>query len=93
MFNYGNEVNSLLWLIVAIIAAIPLIVFLKSYLKVRSRNFLFLAAAYSLFLVKAITLSMNLFISQYEDETWWTLAAFLDILIMVLIVLSLTRKE
>jgi Ni/Fe-hydrogenase subunit HybB-like protein len=49
VFEFSNELNSLLWLIVALIAAIPLTVFLKSYLKVRSRRFLFLVAAFSLF--------------------------------------------
>jgi len=92
MLESGDTLNSILWLIVAAVSVVPLIVFLISYRRTKSRKLLITAAAFTLFFVKAVLLSMKLFIHNYADEVWWSAAAILDILIISLIAFALSRK-
>jgi len=82
----------ILWLIVAALSLIPFVIFLVSYIRVRSTTLLIATAAFSLFFVKAMILSMKLFIPNYADEFWWAVAAVLDIMILGLIAVSLSKK-
>ncbi len=92
MLESGDTLNSILWLIVAAVSVVPLIVFFISYRRTKSRKLLITAAAFALFFVKAVLLSMKLFITNYADEMWWSVAAILDILIISLIAYALSRK-
>jgi hypothetical protein len=88
----GEEVELILWLIVAAVSLIPVIFFSISYIRVRSTKLLMTDIAFILFFVKAVTLGMKLFIPSYSDEIWWSVAAFLDIMIISLIALALSKK-
>lgn len=81
-----------LWLIVAAVSLFPAIVFFISYNRVRSTKLLITALAFSLFFVKAMILASKLFIPNYVDEIWWAVAAVLDIIIIGLIAISLSKK-
>lgn len=81
-----------LWLIVAAVSLFPAVVFFISYNRVRSTKLLITALAFSLFFVKAMILASKLFIPNYVDEIWWAVAAVLDIIIIGLIAISLSKK-
>ncbi len=83
----------ILWLIVAAVSLIPLVIFSVSYYRVRSPKLLITTLAYSLFFAKALILAMKLFVPNYVDEIWWSVAAILDIIIISLIAYSLGRKS
>ena len=86
------EIETILWLAVAIITLFPTYVFWAAYWKTRSKDLFFNSVAFTLFLVKAITLAMKLFIESFADELWWSVAAILDILIVGLISFSFSHK-
>ena len=84
--------NAVLWLVVTIISLVPLTLFLISYLRVRSTKLLITTAAFALFTGKALILAMKLFLQDYDDEIWWSLAAIMDIFIISLIAIALSGK-
>ena len=88
-----EQTELILWLIVAAVSLVPLVIFSISYRRVRSPKLLITTLAFFLFFVKALILAMKLFIPNYVDETWWSVAAVLDILIISLIAYSLSRKS
>ena len=92
MLELGDEFNAVLWLAVTIVSLVPLTLFLISYIRVRSTKLLITTAAFALFTVKALILAMKLFLQDYDDEVWWSLAAVMDILIISLIGLALKGK-
>jgi len=92
MIESGEEINAILWLVVAVVSLAPLSMFFISYIKVKSGKLLITAVAFSLFFIKAVVLSMKLFIQNYADEFWWSVAAILDIIIISLILISLSKK-
>jgi hypothetical protein len=93
MYEPPEVMISLLWLVVAIIALIPLAIFYISYRRVQSTKLLLTTLAFLVFFVKALLLSMNLFIPFIDDDFWVFIAGFMDIIIIVLITLSLQRKS
>ena len=88
-----EQTELILWLIVAAVSLIPLVIFSISYRRVRSQKLLITTLAFFLFFVKALILAMKLFMPNYVDETWWSVAAVLDIMIISLIAYSLRRKS
>ena len=88
-----EQTELILWLIVAAVSLIPLVIFSISYSRVRSPKLLITALAFFLFFIKALILAMKLFVPNYVDEIWWSVAAILDILIISLIAYSLGRKS
>lgn len=95
----GEAIVGILWLIVAIIAIVPIVIFAKTYRRVQSRKILVTTFAFSLFMVKAVTLSMRLVVGENDaiwylnDEFWWSVAAVIDIVIIALFVHALSSKE
>jgi len=94
-----EDIYAVLWLITALIAVIPVYVFWTGYRKVRSKDLLITAVAFTLFLAKSIILSMELFAGEagegtwyLDDEFWFGVAAVLDMIIIGLIAISFTRK-
>jgi len=87
-----EEIHAILWLVVAIITLFPTYVFWAAYWKMRSKDLLINSLAFTLFLVKAVTLAMKLFIGGFADELWWSVAAILDILIVGLISFSFYHR-
>ena len=92
MFEPSDQLISILWLVVAVIALIPFSIFSVSYRRVKSTKLLLTALAFFLFFVKSLLIGMNLFIPGYEDDFGVFLAGFMDIIIIALIVLALQRK-
>jgi len=92
MIEHGDQLTAILWLIVAVVSLAPLSFFLVSYLRVGTRRLLLTTAAFALFFVKALVLAMKLVVQSYSDELWWGVAAILDIAIVGLIAISLSRK-
>ena len=88
-----EQTELILWLIVAAVSLIPLVIFSISYRRVRSQKLLITTLAFFLFFVKALILAMKLFMPNYVDEIWWSVAAVLDIMIISLIAYSLRRKS
>ena len=88
-----EQTELILWLIVAAVSLIPLVIFSISYRRVRSQKLLITTLAFFLFFVKALILAMKLFMPNYVDEIWWSVAAVLDIMIISLIAYSLSRKS
>jgi hypothetical protein len=83
----------ILWLIVAAVSLIPLVIFSIGYIRVRSPKLLITTFAFFLFFIKALILAMKLFIPNYVDEIWWSIAAILDIMMISLIAYSLSRAS
>jgi len=92
MIESSEEINAILWLVVAVVSLVPISMFFISYIRVKSGKLLITVVAFSLFFIKAIALSMKLFIQNYADEFWWSIAAILDIIIISLILISLSKK-
>lgn len=99
MLEPAEEINAILWLVVAGISLIPLCIFLISYIRVKSEKLLITTAAFSLFFIKAMVLAMKLFIPGGDDEIWylndefwWSVAAILDMIIIGLIAFALKKK-
>jgi hypothetical protein len=88
-----EQIELILWLIVAAISLIPLVIFSISYSRIRSPKLLITTIAFFLFFIKALILSMKLFVPNYVDEIWWSVAAILDIVVISLIAYSLSRKS
>ena len=101
MIELGEEINSVFWLLVAIISMFPFYIFFMSYKKVRSRKLLWISGAFFIFIFKGFFLSMKLFFPDggdeigwfLDDEVWWTIAAVLDVFIICLITMALTSSE
>ncbi len=95
----GETIIGILWLIVAIIAVVPIVIFARTYKRVQDWKILVTLFAFSLFLVKAVTLSMRLVVGENDDvwwlndEFWWSVAAVIDIVIIGLFVYALSSKE
>ncbi len=87
-----EKTELILWLLVAAVSLFPAVVFFISYNRVRSTKLLITAIAFSLFFIKAMILASKLFIPNYVDEIWWAVAAVLDIIIIGLIAISLSKK-
>lgn len=92
------EVYPVLWLIVAVISLLPMYVFWIGYRKLRTRDLLITAIAFTLFFIKAALIAMEIFIEGNEsswilnDEFWLAVAAILDMAIIGLIATSFTIK-
>ena len=69
MIDPGDEINTMLWLVVALVSLVPFVIFLISYLRVRSKKLLMTTAAFFLFFIKASLLAMKVFIQNYDDNT------------------------
>lgn len=87
-----EQTELILWLIVALVSLFIVAIFFVSYTRVKSTKLLITTFAFFLFFVKAVILAMKLFIPNYADEVWWAVAAVLDIMIISLIALSLSKK-
>lgn len=92
MFESTEDLNSILWIVVALLASLPLIVFLIAYVRVKSERLLITAIAFCLFVIKAVILAMKLVLQDYNDDTWWMVAALLDMMIIGLIAYALSKK-
>ena len=92
MIGFGEEINSILWFVVAMVSLILVFMFSVSYIRVRSKKLLLTTVAFSLFFIKAIVLVMKPFLQNYSDEMWWSVVASLDLIIICLIVYSLSKK-
>lgn len=88
-----EQTELILWLIVAAVSLVPLVIFSISYNRIRSPRLLITTLAFFLFFIKALILAMKLFIPNYVDEIWWSVAAVLDIVIISLIAYSLSGKS
>jgi hypothetical protein len=100
MAEVGELLNSVIWVVVALISLIPLVIFFISYRRIKSRRLLFTTIAFALFFLKALILSFKLFtpasndeIWYLDDEFWWSVAAFLDIAIIGSIAFALRLKD
>lgn len=89
----------ILWLIVALISLLPVYIFWIGYRKTHSKDLFVTSLAFTLFLVKAITLSVALFLDglneekwYFDDEFWVGIAALLDMIIIGLIASALMGK-
>ena len=89
------ELYPVLWLIVAVISVIPMIVFWKGYLRLGAKKLRLTAIAFTLFFLKALTVSTELFFGDADegtwflnDEFWLCVAAILDMIIISLIVIT-----
>lgn len=87
-----EQVELILWLIAAAVSLIPVVIFSISYVRVKNTKLLITTLAFCLFFVKALILAMKLFIPNYVDEIWWSVAAVLDIMIISLIAIALSKK-
>jgi hypothetical protein len=88
----NEQTELILWLIAAAISIIPVVVFFVSYLRVRKTVLLIATFAFFIFFLKATILAMKLFMPYYVDEFWWSIAAILDIIMISLVALSLSKK-
>lgn len=90
------EIYPILWLIVAIISLIPVYIFWIGYRKLQTRDLFITAIAFTLFFIKALTLSIALFeindLWYANDEFWLAIAAILDIIIIGLIAFSFSNR-
>jgi hypothetical protein len=82
----------ILWLIAAAISLVPIVIFFVGYLRVKSTVLLIATSAFFIFFLKAVILAMKLFVPNYVDEFWWSVAAVLDIIMISLVALSLSKK-
>lgn len=87
-----------LWLLVALIALVPVCIFWVSYSRVKSRKLLITALAFTLFFVKAAGFASELLFnalggSDYPEEITLSFAAILDIIIISLFALPLLEKD
>lgn len=89
----------ILWLIVALISLMPVYIFWIGYRKTRSQDLFVTAIAFTLFLIKALTLSIALFLDglseekwYFDDEFWVGIAALLDMIIIALIASALMGR-
>lgn len=99
MVELSETINAILWLVIAILALIVFLIFLKSYKRVKDKKILYTTIAFFLFFVKAILLGMKLFMPEtdnepwfLDDEFWWSIAAILDAIIIGLIFYSLSKR-
>jgi hypothetical protein len=88
-----EQVELILWLIVAAISLIPIVIFFISYIRIKSMKLLITTLAFFLFFAKGMILSMKLFVTNYVDAFWWTVAAIMDLIIIALITYSLSKKD
>lgn len=100
MSEVSEGINAFFWLAVAVAALVPLVIFAVSYKRVRSKRILLTTIAFGLFFIKAILLSLRLFtpesqedLFQIDNETWWIVAAILDIFIIGLISAGLMLRS
>jgi len=92
MVESGYEINAIFWFVIGVIALFPSIILLVTYLRVKSKRLLLASSAFFLFVLKGIILSMKLFLDNYQDGIWWSVAAVLDLVIIALISFALMRK-
>ena len=86
------------YLVVALIAIIPMCIFWVSYRRVQSRKLLITTLAFSIFFVKAIVMSLEVVFAamgggDFPEESWISLAAVLDIVIITLFALPLLQHN
>ena len=96
MVETAEQILAVFWLVVAVVALVPLVLFSISYKRVRSKNLLLTTIAFGLIFLKGALLASRLIIPAsmddvwyLDDETWWMVAAVLDIIIIGLISASL----
>ena len=99
MIEAKELINAVLCLGVAIISLVPITIFYKSYLKVRSRKLLMTTVAFLLFFIEAVILGARQLVPgasgevwYLDDEFWWSVASIMDIMIIGLFTVSLTSK-
>lgn len=99
MLEAKELVNAVLSLVVAAISLVPITIFYKSYLKVRSRRLLMTTAAFLLFFIEAVILGARQLVPgasgevwYLDDEFWWSVASIMDVMIIGLFTVSLTSK-
>lgn len=92
-------INPFLWLIVALLSLLPVYIFWIGYRKTHTRDLFITASAFTLFLVKALTLAVALFLDglneekwYFDDEFWVGVAAVLDMFIIGLIASALMGR-
>ncbi len=86
------EVNGILWLLAAIVSLLPVIIFFRAYLSVKSKRLLYTALAFLLVLVEAAALAVRFIVADFSEDPWWAWIAMIQIAIVVLITLSLVSK-
>jgi len=86
------EVNGTLWLLAAIIAFIPVFIFFRAYLSVKSKKILYTALAFLLIFIKAAVLAVRFIVADFSDDPWWSWIAMIEIAIIGLITLSLMAR-
>ena len=86
------EINGILWLVATVIAFVPVFIFIKAYLSVKSTKMLYTALAFLLIFIKAAVLAVRFIVSDFSDDPWWSWIAVLEIAIIGLITLSLVAK-
>lgn len=89
----ADQINAILWLVVAGVSLVPFLIFLVSQVRVKSEKLLILTVAFFLFFVKSVTLAMKPFVQAYSDEFWWSIAAVLDTSVISLITYALVKKK
>ena len=60
-----EQIELVLWLVVAAVSLIPIAIFFISYIRIKSIKLLITALAFSIFFVKGMVLSMKLFVTDY----------------------------
>jgi hypothetical protein len=86
------ETNGILWLLAAIIAFMPVLIFFRAYLSVKSTKLLYTALAFLLIFIKAAVLAVRFIVADFSDDPWWSWIAVIEIAIIALITLSLVAK-
>ena len=86
------EVNGVLWLLAAIVAFMPVIIFFRAYLSVKSKRILYTALAFLLIFIKAAVLAFRFIVADFSEDPWWAWIAMIEIAIIALITLSLVAK-
>jgi len=86
------EINGILWLVATIIAFVPVFIFFKAYLSVKSTKILYTALAFLLIFIKAAVLAVRFIVGDFSDDPWWSWIAIIEIAIIGLITLSLVKK-
>lgn len=96
----GEWISGVLWLVVALVSIIPIVIFSRAYMRVRSKKLLYTTVAFCLFFIMGITLALKVIFPGSDDaawylndEFWWPVAAFMCIAIIGLFVIALSSRE
>jgi len=93
MLGIANEPAAFFWLIFAIIAIFPMIIFFTAFRRIGSKKMLITAMAFVVMFVKGVFLSLEVLFPGYDNDFWELMAAVLDIVAIILIVMALARQK